>query len=187
VRGEPPEAAQHVGHVGAEDPPEQVELVDHDVAQPGQQPHPAGMVREDPAVQHLGVGEQHRGVSAGVGPLVATGVAVVGHGSHPGEPEVGERAQLVLRQRLRRVDADRRARPDGLGRRLPDRGLVHERLARGRARGHHHRTTGPHEVERLDLVRPEPVDPQPLGDRRRQRPDELAVASGDGGEATQVH
>jgi len=58
-----------------------VQLVDHDVAQVFEIPRPAGMVRQDSGVHHVGIGEHH------VGPLpdglagVLGRIAIVGEGA----------------------------------------------------------------------------------------------------------
>ena len=80
VRAHPLEPAQHVRDVAAEDPAQRVQLVDHDEPQPHEERRPAPVVREDPLVQHLGVGEHDVRVLAGPGPVVGRRVAVVGHG-----------------------------------------------------------------------------------------------------------
>ena len=84
ARAQPPEPAQQVGHVGAEHAAQHVELVDHDVAEPHEERGPAAVVREQPVVEHLGVGEHHVGVLAGPGALLGRGVAVVGGATRPG-------------------------------------------------------------------------------------------------------
>ena len=61
-------------------------------------------------VQHLGVGEQHVGVAPDPRALLGAGVAVVGGGDQAGDVERGERAELVLGQRLGREDAAARCR-----------------------------------------------------------------------------
>ena len=181
------QTAQHVGDVAAEDAPEQVQLVDHDVLEPGEEPHPTGVVREDPAVEHLGVGEQDRGVAPGLGPLVAPHVAVVRGGHHAGQIELDERPELIVGQGLRRVDAQRGPRSGGGKRGLADGRLVHEGLPRRRAGGHGDGTTVAHEVERLGLVRVQPVDAEPVPHGCGQRPGEVAVARRRGGDALEVH
>ena len=63
---EPP---QQQGHVAAEHAAEHVQLVDHDVAQAHEEGRPAGVVRQDPRVEHVGVGHDHRRRPAGPRPL----------------------------------------------------------------------------------------------------------------------
>ena len=90
VTTQPTEPAQHVGDVGAEDAPQHVQLVDHDVAQAHQQGIPLGVAGEEASVEHLGIGEHDVGVVADPGLLLGRGVAVVGTGDEVGEPEGGE-------------------------------------------------------------------------------------------------
>ena len=59
-----PQAAQQVGQVAAVDAAVVVQLVDHDVAQVLEVARPAGVVRQDAAVQHVGIGEHHIGALA---------------------------------------------------------------------------------------------------------------------------
>ena len=72
VLADPPEPAQHVRDVAAEDPALRVQLVDHDVAQPHHERGPPLMRRQDPDVQHVGIGEHDVGVLAG--PAAVVGV-----------------------------------------------------------------------------------------------------------------
>ena len=84
--------AQHVRDVAAEDAAQRVQLVDDDVAQPHEERGPALVRRQDPHVQHLGVGEHDVGVLAGPRAVVAGGVAVVGDRAQPGhEPRAQRR------------------------------------------------------------------------------------------------
>ena len=55
IRVEPPE---DVRDRRAEDPAVDVQLVDHDVAQPPEELHPARVVRQDPDVEHVGVRDE---------------------------------------------------------------------------------------------------------------------------------
>ena len=97
------------GRRGSEDAPQGVQLVDHDVAEPHEEGGPAGVVGEQAHVEHVGVGQQHRGVAPGPGPGVGVAVAVVAGGHDAGEVEVGQRAELVLGQRLGREEEQRGA------------------------------------------------------------------------------
>ena len=58
-----PQPAQHVGQVAAIDAAIVVQLIDHDVAQVFEALRPFGVMRQNAAVQHVGIGEHH------VGPL----------------------------------------------------------------------------------------------------------------------
>ena len=77
-RAHPAQPAQHVGDVRAEDAAVVVALVDDDVAQRPEEGRPAGVPRQQRAVQHVGVGEDVLGVVAGPVALLASAVAVVG-------------------------------------------------------------------------------------------------------------
>ncbi len=174
MRRQTTQTAHDVRDMAAEDPPEEMQLVEDDELEPGEKPGPACVVREDPAVEHLRVRQHDGGVPAGVGPLVASRVAVVGRGHDARQVERGERTELVVGECLRGVDADGRARPIGEGG-LADGGLVDERLPGRRAGGHGDRSAGPDVVERLDLVGVEPLDREPVAHRRGQGDGELAV------------
>lgn len=77
---QPPQAAQHLGDVGAEDPAVGVALVDDHVAQGAQEGGPAGVGREYPPVQHVGIGQHVVGVLADPFAFLDGGVAVVDRG-----------------------------------------------------------------------------------------------------------
>ena len=105
---ETPQSAQHVGDVGAEDAPHDVELVDDDERQLRQEVTPAGVTGEDADVEHVGVGEHDVGVAPHPRPGVPVGVAVVGGGLKARHPEPLEAAALIPGERLGRVDRKRR-------------------------------------------------------------------------------
>ena len=174
VDGEPAQPASELGDVAAEDAAEGVQLVEHDEAKPPEEGRPTLMVRQQPGVQHLGVGEHDRCVLANPGALLGAGVAVVGAGHHPRELEGGERAELVVSQRLGGEHGERGARADGVAGRLRDGHLVAERLPRRGARRDDHRVAGAGRLDRFDLVRPERPG-QSLGDGVGQRAGELGV------------
>ena len=127
---------QHVGDVRAEDASIAVQLVDDDVAQVLEEPHPLRMVGEDAAVQHVGVRDHDVPGDAGGAPRARGGVAVVGLRADLAARGVGERAQLlelVLRERLRREEVERARR--GVREDRAQHGhRVAERLARRRRR-----------------------------------------------------
>ncbi len=79
VLTEPAEAAQDVRDVRPEDAAQRVQLVDDDVLQTHEERGPRLVRRQDPHVQHLGVGQHDVGVLARPGPVVAGRVAVVGN------------------------------------------------------------------------------------------------------------
>ena len=86
--GDPPQPAQHVGHVRAEDAAVDVRLVDDDHREVGEEVAPAAVVGQDPHVQHVGVGEDEVRAPADLRALLARRVAVVDRGAHLlGQPE----------------------------------------------------------------------------------------------------
>ena len=155
VLAQPPQPAQHVRDVAAEDAAQRVQLVDDDVAQPHEERRPAVVRREDAHVQHLGVGEHDVGVRADPRAVVGGRVAVVGGGDERRAPAtrgsdrswswasalVGNTSSAV--SRLPRDDD------------VDDRQLVAERLARRGAGGDDDVATGAQRVDRGGLVRPQ--------------------------------
>ena len=85
------------------------------------------MVGEDADVEHVGIGEDGVGVTAGPGALVRGRVAVVGDGHEAGHVEGAKGAELVLGERFGGEHEQRRAGRIAEGR-LCDRELVAERL-----------------------------------------------------------
>ena len=138
-RADPAQPAEHLGDVRPEDPAVVVALVDHDVAELGQEGAPALVAGQQRAVQHVRVGQHVLRVVARPLALVAAAVAVVG-GDPDVEAERGEPGELVLGQRLGRREVEGggaalAARPASGQRRGQRRQLVGERLARGGAGG----------------------------------------------------
>ena len=72
------EATQHIGHVAAKDAAIGVQLVDDHVAQPAKKLGPAGVIRQDAAVQHVRIGEDQAGIFAQGGAMGGGRVAIVG-------------------------------------------------------------------------------------------------------------
>ena len=146
--------------MAAEDAAVRVELVDDDVAQVLEEPDPLRVVRQDPRVEHVRVRQHHVGAGPDGAPRVLRGVPVVGVDAQLRQRprQLLELRQLVLRERLRGEEVERprrRLRQE----RLEDRQVVAERLA-GRRRRHHDRVAAlAEEVERLGLVRVQPLDP----------------------------
>ena len=106
--GDPAQAAQDVGDVGAEHAAVDVRLVDDDDREVREQLGPGGVVGEDSDVEHVGIGEHDVRAPANVRARLARGVAVVDRRAHLlGQPEGAERARLVLGERLRRVEVQR--------------------------------------------------------------------------------
>ena len=154
---QPAEPPQHVRHVAAEHPPQGVQLVDDDVAQPQEERRPARVRRQDPHVEHLGVGEDDVGVVADPRPLVERGVAVVRRGHEVGDQPLAEGAQLVLGEGLGGEDQQRSVAATA-GDRLDDRHLVAERLARSRPGRDRDVAPVTERVDGIGLVRPQRVD-----------------------------
>ena len=94
--GEPPQPPEDVRHVRAEDAAVHVCLVDDDVAEVREHVSPAVVVREDADVEHVRVRQHDVRPLADLPPALARRVAVVDRGAEPLQPELGERARLVL-------------------------------------------------------------------------------------------
>ena len=158
--GDAAQAPQHVGHVAAEDAAVLVDLVDHHVAQVLEELHPQGVMRQDALVQHVGVGDHDvaaaaDGPAGGLGRVAIEGVDLDVHAEFA-HHLVGL-VHLVLAQRLGGEQVER----PGLGvlqQRIEDRQVVAQGLARGRGRGHHHRTAGQGGLDRGRLVDVRPRD-----------------------------
>ena len=135
--------AQDVCQVAAEHAAIRVQLVDDDETEVLEETRPLRVVRQDPRVQHVGVGQDHLRPRADGSPRVLRRVAVV---SEDAEVEARrfvehlrqaiELGQLVLRERLGRkqVESPRRRLVQD---RVEDGDVVAERLARRGRRGHH--------------------------------------------------
>ena len=95
--------AQDVRDVRAEHPPVHVRLVDDDPTQVGEEVAPALVVRQDPDVEHVGIGEHEVGAPTDAGTVLARRVAVVDRVAQLGWVECRQRPSLVLSQRLGRV------------------------------------------------------------------------------------
>ena len=129
----PPQPAQHVRDVRAEDAAVGVGLVHHDPAEVGEEVAPALVVGEDPDVEHVGVGQHQVGAAADRRPLLARRVAVVDRLAQPRRAQLAELAGLVLGQRLGRVEVER-ARLRLAGDPVEHRQVEGERLAARRCR-----------------------------------------------------
>jgi len=141
---DPLQAPHHVGEVRAEHAAVHVQLVDHHVAQLGEEARPVGVVREDPGVQHVGVGQQHRAALARGPARVDRRVAVIGDRAALQAGFAQQRAQrgfLIARQRLGRKEVER-ARRRILRQRLEHGQVVTKALARRGRRGDHHVAAG---------------------------------------------
>ena len=163
------EPAHDVRHVRAEDPPVDVSLVQHHVAQVSEQLGPALVVGQNAQVEHIRVGQHHLRPLLDLPPSVGRGITVEDIGTHRNlvATHLSEAAQLVLRQGLRRSQVQRPA--GGVCKhRFKDGQQIAEALPAGRTRGHNDMAALPHGVNRLRLVPVERMDTAPL--KRRLQP-----------------
>ena len=110
-RGDSPQPPQHVANVRAEHAAVDVRFVDDHEREVREQVAPRGVVRKDPDVEHVRVGDHQVAALADRGPLGARRVAVVDRGADRlVQPEPVQRAGLVLGERLGRIQIER-ARP----------------------------------------------------------------------------
>ena len=119
-RADPPQPAQHVRDVRAEDAAVVVALVDDDVAQRAEEARPPLMTGEHRTVQHVGVGQDVLAEVARPVPLLPGAVTVVGHRAHV-DAQLAQPGQLVLGERLG-------------GREVEDAGAALDRVDRGASR-----------------------------------------------------
>ena len=103
----PAQAAQHVADVRAEDAAVDVRLVDDDVGEVREHVAPAVVVGKDADVEHVRVREHEVRPLADLPAALRLGVAVVDRRLDARHLQLLERAQLVLGERLRRVEVDR--------------------------------------------------------------------------------
>jgi len=188
VRADALEATQDVGQVGAEHPAIGVELVDHDVAKVLEEVRPLRVVRQNPRVQHVGIGQHEVGARPHGPPCVLGRVAVVGEHPHLGQRprQRLELGQLILGQGLRREqveDAGLRL----IEQRLQRRQVVAQRLAGRRGRDDHDVTAGLDEFPDACLVAEQLLDPpcaQRLDDARVERRGKRRQHRGTGGKVS---
>ena len=152
--------------MAAEDAAVDVRLVDHDVREARQHLRPAGVVREDPHVQHVRVREDRIAPLARERTPLARRVAVVQRRSQA-EPQLGQPSRLILGERLRRAQVER-ARTLALEQLLHERQRVGQRLAAGRSRDHADVLAAARQGVRLGLMRVQLGDA--LGDQGRRDP-----------------
>ena len=156
----PPQPAQHVRQVAAEDAPVGVQLVDDDVAEVGEQLHPAGVMGQHPGVQHVRVGDHD---VAGLTNRLASAdrcVAVIGVGLEVDlhlADEAVQLGQLVLGQRFggKQIQG---ACFRIAEHRLEDGQVVAGGLAGGRRGDNHQVFAGQCETGRLRLMGVQPGD-----------------------------
>ena len=165
----PPQPPQHARDLRTENAAVGVRLVDHDVAQVAEELGPQRVVGQDAGVEHVGVGQQHARAAADTAARGLGRVAVVGGGQRVDDPlprGLHQRiplAELILCQRLGRVDVQG-ARQRITRQRLQHRHVKAQRLAAGRRGGDDDVLARQRGVDRLGLVRV-----QPLGAGRGQR------------------
>ena len=172
--GDTPQPPQHVRDVRPEDAAVDVRLVHHHHGQVGEHVRPRPVVGQDPEVQHVGVGEDDVRPPPDLRPLLARRVAVVDRRPGALDAERVQRARLVLRQRLRRVEVER-AGARVAAQRVERRQLEAERLAARRAGGDDRRAR-PGGMEGVGLMRPQVVDAARHA-ARRPRPDAAPPAA----------
>ncbi len=153
---EPPE---DVRQVAAEHAAIGMQLVDDDVAQILEQLRPAGMMRQDARMQHVGIAEHDMRPPANRPARILRRVAVVGeHGDRLVRllldrlAQAVQLGQLILRERFRREQIQG-ARGRVFEDAAQDRRVVAERLAGGRRRHHDDVAIAPHVRERCRLMR----------------------------------
>ena len=130
---EPAKAAEDIADVRPEHAAVHVRLVHDDVPEVVQHVRPQVVPRKDPDVEHVGVREHEVRPLARLPALLARRVAVVDRRAHPRHRERGERACLILREGLRRIQVERpvlRVRRE----RVQHRQVERERLPRRRSR-----------------------------------------------------
>ena len=157
-RRQPPQASQHVRHMGAEHAAVHVGLVDDDVLEVREHVSPAVVMRQDAEVEHVRVGEDGVGPCPHLTPLLGRRVAVVDRRPHAGHAEGCEAARLILRQSLRRIEIER-ARLRVAGDRVQDGEVEGQRLAARRAGRDGDVLAAPGCRPRLGLVLEEARDP----------------------------
>jgi hypothetical protein len=143
--------------VRAEDAAIHMRFVDNDVAQVREDVTPAVVVRQHPDMEHVRVGEDQVRPLADLPALLGRGVTVVDGGLDSGRLELGERSDLILRERLRRVEIQRSLL--GIAREPVQHGQVEgQRLAGGSPRRDDQVLAAPRRFPRLGLVREELPD-----------------------------
>ncbi len=159
--------------MASEDPAVGVHFVDHDVPQVLEELHPLGVVRQDAAVEHVGVGHHQMAARADGFARVLRCVSVVGERPDVGADVGNQRVQLrelILGQRLGREEIERA----GLG--LPQHPIEHwqvvaEGLSRGGRSDHDRVFPLANRFEGLALMGVQPLDPaaeERLAYRRRK-------------------
>src|SRR5439155_16233914 len=125
---ETPQPPENVADVGAEDAAIDVRLVDDDIAEVGEDVTPAVVVWQYAQVEHVRVGQDQVRPLADLPAALALGIAVVDRRADTLDVQLAEGADLILRQRLRRVEVER-AELRLLGERRENGQVERERLA----------------------------------------------------------
>ena len=105
--GKPPQPPQDVRHVRAEDAAIDMCLVHDHVGEVREHVSPAVMVRQHAHVKHVRVRQDQVGPLAHLPAALRGRIAVVDRRAELWQPEGRERPQLILGQRLRRVEVER--------------------------------------------------------------------------------
>ncbi len=151
-----PQPPQHVRHVATEHAPVRVQLVQHDELQVAKEVRPARVVRQDAHVKHVGVGDDDAALAPDLRTLAGGCVAVIDieRDLHPGVErayQLAKRRRLILRERLRREEVQRR-RARVVQYVLDGGQVIGQRLA-GRCAGHQHDVLpGKHRLDGLRLM-----------------------------------
>jgi hypothetical protein len=103
---QPAQPPQDVPDVRAEDPAVDVRLVDDHELEVVQEVSPQVVSGQDADVEHVRVREHEVGPAADLAPSLGRGVAVVDRCADGRQAELAERPRLVLRERLRRIEAE---------------------------------------------------------------------------------
>ena len=168
------QAPDDIGDMASINAPRVVQLVNDDIAQVLEDLRPARVMRQNPAVQHVRVGEHHAGSLADRLAGVLRRVAVVGEGADVGAHGVHHRlelVELVLGQGFGREQIH----SAGVGvfqKPVENRQVVAECLAAGRGRDHHNILAAADQTYGFRLVAVELPDAplfQNLPQRRVQR------------------
>jgi hypothetical protein len=154
---EPAEPSEHHRDVRAEDPSGDVGLVDDHEREPEKEIRPPLVIDEHRGVEHVGVRHDEIRVSTDEGPLRPRRVAVVDRGADLRQPQRPDLTKLIASQRLRGEDVER-GRLGSLDRRRAERDVRDERLPRRRPRRHDDVVALGKQLDRLGLMRIEPLD-----------------------------
>ena len=185
---DPPQPSQDVGHIASEHSPVGVHIVDDHVVQVTEEVRPAIVLREDPQVQHVRIGEDDLRLLANRSALRGGRIAVVCAPRKVGQPKLGEPIGLILGQGFGRKEIQR-TRILIVRQRFQHGQVIAQRLSARGGRDDDHVRASARRGHRLDLVRVQARDalrPKRLLQHRRQRRIQLCVARRPGGNETFV-